>query len=168
MKLGLLPGEPVDSKASAEQRQMATLADNAGGRFIGRWCRLAADGDSVCIWTRGVGELDLPIAHGEGRFVAAAEHLDRWRRRGQIALRFVSGSDHPFAGNPNGSMDDIAGVCDPTGVVFGLMPHPERFTHATHHPHWTRMTAAALADTPAGLRLFQNAVAHISQPALSR
>ncbi len=169
VKLGLLPGEPTppEGESAAEVRQTATLADNLSGRFIDRWCRLEADDRSVCLWTRDLDPLDLPIAHGEGRFVASAEAIARWRERGQIALRYVVSGDHPFAGNPNGSMEDIAGVCDPTGVVLGLMPHPERFTHATHHPHWTRMSAAALAQTPAGLRVFQNAVSHVAQPAMT-
>ena len=168
VKLGLLPGEPDENHPTHEPRQTATLADNANGRFIDRWCRLHADPHSVCIWTRGLGELDLPIAHGEGRFVPASrELLEQWRQRGQIPLRYLNQGDHPFAGNPNGSVDDIAGVCDPTGVVLGLMPHPERNTHATHHPHWTRHTAQALAETPAGLRLFQNAVSHVTQPAIA-
>src|SRR5947207_678626 len=82
---------------------------------------------------------DLPIAHGEGRFVASDEVLDRLESQGQVALR--------YAQNPNGSMRDIAGICDPSGLVLGLMPHPERFTHVTQHPTWTRKKVE-----PAGLK----------------
>jgi phosphoribosylformylglycinamidine synthase len=146
VKMGLLP-DP------AAETQQATLADNTGGRFIDRWVRLEAPHDTACIWTAGLDAFELPIAHGEGRFVPASDELrQRWQSTGQIALRYAADD------NPNGSIDNIAGVCDPTGRVLGLMPHPERYTHATNHPQWTRRDAEALAETPAGLRLFVNAV----------
>ena len=184
-KLGLLP----DPEAG---RQTATLAENTSGRFTDKWVSLVVPEHGVCIWTRGLDRLDLPIAHGEGRFVPESEESLRfWQASGQIALRYAvssefrvssselgtSGTGHvqknsepgtrnselsPFAGNPNGSIDDIAGICDPTGLVFGLMPHPERFTHATNHPHWPRWSAEQLAATPSGLKLFQNAVAFVN------
>lgn len=149
VKLGLLP----DPDAG---RQTATLADNTAGRFVDRWVRLETPAETRCIWTRGLDGFELPIAHGEGRFVAASDQLlAQWRDNGQIALRYAADD------NPNGSMDHVAGVCDASGLVFGLMPHPERYTHATHHPAWTRQTADALSQTPAGLRLFENAVRHV-------
>jgi phosphoribosylformylglycinamidine synthase subunit PurQ / glutaminase len=165
VKLGLLP-DP------AAGRQTATLADNTSGRFIDRWVSLRAEGDSVCIWTRGLDVFDLPIAHGEGRFVPESEAVLAQLRAGkQIALRYATeanqaangGPQAAFPGNPNGSVDDIAGVCDPSGLVLGLMPHPERHVHPTHHPCWTRRpveAVEALTQTPAGLRFFQNAVEH--------
>jgi phosphoribosylformylglycinamidine synthase len=157
VKLGLLP-EPD------AMQQTATLADNTSGRFIDRWVRLRVPQETACIWTRGLDELALPIAHGEGRFVPASpDLLARWQQARQIALCYASDD------NPNGSTSDIAGVCDPTGLVLGLMPHPERCTHPTHDPLWTRRTAEQLAQTPAGLRFFQNAVQHViarqAQPA---
>jgi phosphoribosylformylglycinamidine synthase len=152
-KLGLLP----DPEAG---RQIATLADNTSGRFIDRWVRLEAQPDSVCVWTRGLGELELPIAHGEGRFVPESnELLEKLKQNHQIALRYA-GDD-----NPNGSTDAIAGVCDPTGLVLGLMPHPERFTHPTNHPQWTRKPSDWMTQTPAGLRFFQNAVEQVASKA---
>ena len=155
VKLGLLP----DPDAGG---QTATLADNTTGRFIDRWVRLAIPVDSACVWTKGLAGFELPIAHGEGRFVPASDDLlEQWKQRGQIAVRYAP-ADEPD-GNPNGSTDDIAGVCDPTGLVLGLMPHPERFTDATNHPHWTRRAAEHLATTPAGLRFFQNAVQHVTE-----
>jgi phosphoribosylformylglycinamidine synthase len=156
-KLGLLP----DPDAG---RQTATLADNAGGRFIDKWVSLVVPDHTVSIWTRGLTRLDLPIAHGEGRFVPQSPQLLRfWQESGQIALRYDTSPAATFPGNPNGSVDDIAAVCDATGLVLGLMPHPERYTHATNHPHWTRRSAEQLAATPAGLRLFQNAVQFVTQ-----
>lgn len=159
VKLGLLPEPDAGG-------QTATLADNTSGRFTAKWTSVAVPADTACIWTRGLDTFDLPIAHGEGRFVPAdPATLDRLKQRRQIALRYVTDSKAfpgaSFPGNPNGSTDDIAGVCDPSGVVLGLMPHPERFTHPTHHPHWSRKDAAWLSQTPAGLRLFQNAVEHV-------
>jgi len=149
VKLGLLP-DPVHAK------QTATLADNTCGRFVDRWVGQLAVPDSVCIWTRGLEAFELPVAHGEGRFFAPPDVLDRLEANGQVALRYAEGE------NPNGSERGIAGVCDPTGVVLGLMPHPERFTDPTHHPAWTRRGEAWLNQSPAGLRFFRNAVEHVS------
>jgi len=156
VKLGLLP-DP--SAPDAYQGQTATLADNTSGRFMDRWLGMEADASSVCIWTKDVGvdgKFDLPVAHGEGRLVPANDEvLARWRANGQIALRYAEGQ------NLNGSTDRIAGVCDSTGLVLGLMPHPERFIHETHHPRWTRSAALGQPVVPAGLKFFQNAVEHV-------
>lgn len=151
VKLGLLP-DPHSPN------QMATLADNTSGRFTARWVKMQAASDSCCIWTRGLESFDLPIAHGEGRFLSASpDLLNRLKTNRQIALRYA-GDD-----NPNGSTDDIAGICDPCGLVLGLMPHPERYLHATNHPAWTRQTAASLTETASGLRFFQNALEHVER-----
>lgn len=153
VKLGLLP----DPRAAT---QTVTLADNRSGRFIDRWVRLRAEADSACVWTRGLGDLDLPIAHGEGRFVPASDEvLGQLQHHRQIALRYAAED------NPNGSVADIAGICDPSGLIFGLMPHPERFLHPTNHPDWTRKGPDWLTATPAGLRMFQNAVEHVRSAA---
>lgn len=166
--------------ADPPPNQTATLADNTSGRFVDRWVSLRAEPESVCIWTRGLADLDsfdLPIAHGEGRFcVSDGSVLRSLQANRQIALRYARvpdsappASGHPrsaipvnFPGNPNGSDADIAGICDPTGLVFGLMPHPERYTHPTHHPLWTRPSDEAMLHTPMGLRFFRNAVEHVA------
>ena len=149
VKLGLLPDPDAPG-------QTATLADNVSGRFTDRWVRVEAVSTSKSIWTRGLGKFELPIAHGEGRFVPeSADGLARLHANGQVCLRYSSDD------NPNGSTDDIAGVCDKSGLVMGLMPHPERFTHATHHPNWTRQTSQWMTSTPAGLKFFQNAVEYV-------
>ncbi|MCX5660261.1 MAG: phosphoribosylformylglycinamidine synthase subunit PurQ [Planctomycetota bacterium] len=155
VKLGLLP----DPDAAG---QSATLADNVNGRFIDRWVRVEAP-ESRCVWTRGLGKFELPIAHGEGRFVPASDDLlKRWTDAGQIALRYAPDD------NPNGSTADIAGVCDASGLVLGLMPHPERYTHLTNHPQWTRRQAAGQFVPPAGLGFFVNAVKHVRAAAAAK
>ena len=150
VKLGLLP-----DPASAVQQ--TTLADNNTGRFICKWGPVVEDESSVCIWTKGLGAFELPIAHGEGRFTAPGQVMQTLKAQGQVALRYAPGM------NPNGSDDDIAGICDPSGVVFGLMPHPERYTTATQHPQWTRQGAGFLDQEMPGLRLFRNAVEYARQ-----
>lgn len=151
-KLGLLP-DPHSAT------QAVTLADNTGGRFIDRWVKLQTPQNTACIWTRGLGDMELPIAHGEGRFaVQSAQVLEQLQSSGQVALTYAPDD------NPNGSTADIAGICDPTGLVLGLMPHPERYVHATHHPQWTRRPAE---DTLPGLAMFRNAVAHVTEAALA-
>lgn len=102
---GLLPG---------------ALIANEGQKFVHDWVVLRAENRSS-IWTQGVEkDLRMPIAHGEGRFIADRGTLDRLRQEGRVAFRYV--------GNPNGSMDDIAGILNEAGNVMGLMPHPERAT----------------------------------------
>jgi phosphoribosylformylglycinamidine synthase subunit PurQ / glutaminase len=121
------------------------LGHNAHGHFECRWVELAPDPASVCLWTRGIGDtIQCPIAHGEGRYV----HPDplALEAAGQVALRYRSP-------NPNGSIDDIAGVCNAAGNVLGLMPHPENHVLARQHPH-----ARVGGEQHLGLRLFRNAV----------
>jgi phosphoribosylformylglycinamidine synthase subunit PurQ / glutaminase len=131
--------------------QSCTLTHNDSHRFIDKWITVAAQ-DGKCIWTRGIGQLELPIAHGEGKFVPRDEAVRRALEESQqIALKYVGE-------NPNGSIDNIAGVCDPTGLVLGLMPHPERHISPLQHPAWTR--SRSVADAGPGLRFFGNAVEH--------
>ena len=156
-KLGLLP----DPEAAV---QTTTLADNTCGRFVDRWVGLEVAADTVCVWTRDIERLELPIAHGEGRFVPQSDAiLAKLQENRQVVLRYAD--EGLWAGNPNGSTDRIAGICDPTGHVLGLMPHPERYTHQTNHPIWTRRSGADQASTPAGLRFFQNAVEYVTASA---
>jgi phosphoribosylformylglycinamidine synthase I len=159
VKTELLPG-PLAGRTG----QTCTLAHNDGGRFIDRWVHLAGRGKK-CIWTAGVSAIELPIAHGEGKFVPANDAVRQalWDND-QVALVYADpsgeavGGQEPF--NPNGSTDDIAGVCDPTGLVFGLMPHPERFVNPLQHPAWTR--SESLSEEGQGLQIFRNAVEHVA------
>jgi phosphoribosylformylglycinamidine synthase len=154
IKSGLLPWAQV---IPATAHIDATLAWNECGRFEDRWIHLRADSDK-CVFIPKGEVVSLPIAHGEGRFIPRDQSiLDTLRNQDQIALRYcdahgetpagdtepaVAGSGEakpaPFPINPNGSTDNIAGLCDPTGRVMGLMPHPERFVDITQHPQWTR------------------------------
>jgi phosphoribosylformylglycinamidine synthase len=133
----------------------ASLAHNTSGRFIDRWVRLSCS-PSPCVFLKGLSELELPVAHGEGRFVLRdPARLESLRAAGQVPLTY-SADDSGRPTNPNGALGDVAGACDPTGRVFGLMPHPERFIDATQHPSWQgRLDPAAPG---AGLVLFINAV----------
>ena len=134
-RAGLLPG---------------ALGHNEQGRFDCRWVELAPEPHSRCIWTAGAGdEIHCPIAHGEGRYV----HPDPagLAANGQVALRYRGG-------NPNGSVADIAGVCDETGLVLGLMPHPENHVVARQHP---RYQSDPDTTVHLGLRLFEAAVRHV-------
>ena len=106
--------------------------------------------------------LHLPIAHGEGRFVCRLDwQLQGLLQTGQAVLRYVDAGGKPggYPVNPNGSQGDVAGLCDLTGRVLGLMPHPERHVLPTQHPRWTRLGLAAEGD---GLKLFRNAVAYFA------
>ena len=141
----------------------ATLTFNARGHFECRWVTLAPQ-SQTCVWTRGLAELiECPIAHGEGNFVLRDEAmLDTLRANQQIALTYVhpDGSsargEYPF--NPNGSVADIAGICNSRGNVLGLMPHPEDHVVAYQHPRWTRGESGRM-----GLKLFESGVRYAAQ-----
>ncbi|MBW8887626.1 MAG: phosphoribosylformylglycinamidine synthase subunit PurQ [Fibrobacteres bacterium] len=157
VKLGLLPGDG----AGPESRfvQTATLTYNDSGRFEDRWCHLARDRASKCLWTKGIERIYLPIRHGEGKFIPRdAEQLAALGRNGQISLRYCAADGSAPSGypeNPNGSIDHIAGICSADGRIFGLMPHPEAHMLATNHPQWQKL---GLKGEGEGVRIFRNAV----------
>lgn len=141
----------------------ATLTWNNHGRFEDRWVHLVVD-QTPCVFLRDIERLYLPMAHAEGKFVAAnAEVLSQLRQQGRLAIRYAQGEQGavqddvlPFPHNPNGADANVAGVCDATGRVFGLMPHPERHIDPTQHPAWTRREQQP--EHGDGLALFRNAV----------
>ena len=148
IKTGVLPGPPDPALPHV------TLTNNDSGKFECRWIKMVAEPNSKCVWTEGVERLDVPIAHGEGKLIAAPEMLSRLRPVFYYADdMWRPTSEYPA--NPNGSMKNIAGLTDDTGRVFALMPHPERFIHASQHPKWTRQ---AVDEPGAGLKIFQNGV----------
>jgi phosphoribosylformylglycinamidine synthase I len=139
----------VDSSAPAGPP--ATLAFNDCGCYQDRWARLEVRGEK-CVFLRGIERMYLPVAHAEGKFVARdPAALAALEAAGQLALRYLPED------NPNGSVANVAGVCDASGRVLGLMPHPERFIDPTQHPRWTRGECGPEGD---GLRLFRNAVGY--------
>jgi phosphoribosylformylglycinamidine synthase I len=136
----------------------ATLTWNESGRFEDRWVHLAVRGNR-CVFLAELDRLYLPIAHAEGKFATRdAATLAALDAAGQLALRYCDpdgGEARGFPANPNGSQANVAGVCDATGRVFGLMPHPERHLDHVQHPRWTRGEGRDPGD---GLAIFQNAV----------
>ena len=155
IKSGLLPwGRVQPDQANRD----ATLAWNDSGKFEDRWVHLRCD-SAKCVFVPAGEIIALPIAHGEGKFVPRDDGvLQTLRDSGQAAVRYVDAGGEPggYPINPNGSIDDVAGICDPTGRAMGLMPHPERFVDPTHHPQWTRREIPR-AD---GMIFFQRAFAY--------
>ncbi len=160
VKLGLLPGFDGDYF-----RRSATLAWNDSGVFRDAWVRLVATPGSPCVFTKGIGTIDLPVRHGEGRFMTAGKGvMDRILRENLAALRYADpATGKPtveFPHNPNGSAAGIAGVCDPTGRIFGMMPHPEAHLFPFNHPQWTRKKIdGSMPGEGEGAAVFRNGVA---------
>jgi phosphoribosylformylglycinamidine synthase I len=146
VKAGILP--PV------EDGQQLTLAGNDSNRFECRWVYLKINQQSPCIFTKGIEAMYLPIAHGEGKIMTEKATLDKLN----VVVRYADAKGDIKTGyphNPNGSVDNIAGICDATGRIFALMPHPERFISWSQHPRWTREAPRQHGD---GLAIFLNAV----------
>ncbi len=148
VKAGFLP-ELKNSGSS-----LLTLATNDSGKFECRWVYLGVHKQSPCVFTRGIDSLYLPVAHAEGKLVVLTGALSEQN----VALFYTDEQGDISAGypyNPNGSAGNVAGICDSSGRVFGLMPHPERHIRGTQHPQWTRLGAREYGD---GFQIFQNAV----------
>lgn len=158
VKLGLLPAFDGDYT-----RQWATLTYNESGRFEDRWVYLKINPDSHCLFTRGMKGIYLPVRHGEGKFLPAdGSVMERLHGRGQVVMQY---SDREYENiissypeNPNGSVDSVAGICNETGRLFGLMPHPEAYLNRVNHPRWTR---EPVPEEGMGVKLFSNAVEFI-------
>jgi len=162
VKLGLLPG----FDGNHLNRQI-TLTHNACGVFQNFWVTLGFEKKSPCIFTRGLGEMPLPIRHGEGKICTLeTEILQRLENEHCVACRYIDPRTREpaenFPENPNGSLNSIAGVCDPTGKIFGLMPHPEAYLFPENHPQWFRQKMAGkLPKRGLGLKIFENAVDYL-------
>ncbi|MBF0302137.1 MAG: phosphoribosylformylglycinamidine synthase subunit PurQ [Desulfamplus sp.] len=129
VNLGLLPGIDKDY-----QTRSVALTWNDCGNFRDQWVNLSINPDSPCVFTKGlISEkfIELPIRHAQGKFVAEKSVVERLIANNQVVLRYADE-------NPNGSVYEIAGICDSSGHIFGLMPHPEAYNHYTNHPDWTR------------------------------
>ncbi|MCX5705020.1 MAG: phosphoribosylformylglycinamidine synthase I [Candidatus Omnitrophica bacterium] len=150
VKSGLLPGNDL-------LKQETSLIINDSGKFESRWAYLKTKNN--CVWTKSLPKvIYLPVAHGEGKFVAKDKKtLERLKKNKQIIFQYCD-ADGEFAGypeNPNGSTDHIAGICDETGRILGLMPHPERHVLRQQHPRWTQNKKNMEGD---GLQIFKNGV----------
>ena len=131
--------------------QQISLTANASGRFDNRWVTLAVDSKSPCLFTQGIETIELPIRHGEGRLEISPEVLLSIEKCHLAPMKYLGT-------NPNGSPLAMASLCNPQGNVLGLMPHPEAFTHRTHHPKWTRQQEVGVT----GLQIFRTAYQHLS------
>ncbi|MCC6698675.1 MAG: phosphoribosylformylglycinamidine synthase subunit PurQ [Candidatus Hydrogenedentes bacterium] len=153
-KMGMLP------MLSGDFIQEVTLTNNDSGRFEDRWVTLKVEPNTRCIWLKGIKQLELPVRHGEGKFIARDEAImDQIENGGLVAVRYCRRDGElargNFPENPNGAHHDIAGICDTTGRVFGLMPHPEAYVDRLNHPRWYR---EKLPEEGAGLQVFRNAI----------
>ncbi len=163
VNLGLLPGLSGDYRS----RQVALIWNDCGN-FRNQWVRLRINEDSPCVFTRGLEHLELPVRHGEGKFYAEQPVINQLLAGNQVVARYADGDGNAAGGrfpeNPNGSLEDIAGICDSSGRVFGLMPHPEAFNHWTNHPDWTRQkeqyrrSGKPYPQEGYGIQIFRNGV----------
>ena len=154
VKAGLLPDFSKDA-ANID----VTLSINDSAKFEDRWCYLKR-AKSRCVFAKDMPEtIYLPVAHGEGKFIPKNKAvLERLKQNGQVVFRYVNdkGKSAGYPWNPNGSIDNIAGICDATGRILGIMPHPERHIELTQHPRWTE----GGPKHPHGLSIFKNAVTY--------
>ncbi|MFA7272108.1 MAG: phosphoribosylformylglycinamidine synthase I [Candidatus Omnitrophota bacterium] len=155
VKSGLLPGNNAFE-------QEASLIINDSGKFEDRWVYLKNSGK--CAWARNMPEMIyLPVAHGEGKFIVKDKTVfNRLKTNKQIVFRYCSAQGQPsgYPDNPNGSLDDIAGICDATGRILGLMPHPERHIASSQHPRWFNLKNKKEGD---GREIFRNGVEYIKK-----
>jgi len=157
VRTGLLPNRNLG-------KIEATLMANDSGHFECRWVSLLVE-QSNCVFTRGMeGSLiNIQVAHGEGKFYADPSIIKKVEESGQVVFRYADAGGRPtmlYPANPNGSLNAIAGICDSTGRIMGMMPHPERYVEKTHHPNWRRMPENTM---PHGLAIFRNAVEYARQ-----
>jgi phosphoribosylformylglycinamidine synthase len=167
VNMGLLPGY----ERNYQERRVA-ITYNDSGNFINSWVNLKANPESPCIFTKGLSHMELPVRHGEGKFYANEKDINLLFKNNQVVMQYADKNGNEANGqwpmNPNGSLKDIAGICDPTGRIFGLMPHPEAYNHFTNHPDWTRQKEALIRQGKSveaiegyGIRIFRNGVEYI-------
>jgi len=169
VNLGLLPGFDRNYR----ERRVA-LTSNDTGNFINTWVNLKVDPESPCVFTKGLIRIELPVRHAEGKLFAPEHDIDQLFENNQVVMQYADEdgniANNKWPLNPNGSLKDIAGVCDPTGRVFGLMPHPEAFHDFTNHPKWTKKKEALIRKGKSiesregdGIRIFRNAVEYVRE-----
>lgn len=161
VEAGILPG----LTSFSEVPELA-LGPNGSGHFECRWVKLLANSSSPCIFTKTLKKtVQFPVAHGEGRFIPRdKKQLDELKEKNLVALRYAIVDDeaangkYPF--NPNGSVSDIAGICNPMGTVFGLMPHPENAFRPDQMPEWIEQKEAQRGD---GYGIFDSMLTYIEE-----
>lgn len=154
VKMGLLP--------TPDFHQRVSLVGNDSGHFEDRWVILKANANSPCIYTKGIDHLLVPVRHGEGKFIPKDEAvMKELKENNQVVFQYVDENDnlagYPY--NPNGAVENIAGICDKTGRIFGMMPHPEAFNTPENCPYWIKGTVKEAY----GLRIFKNAVEFMAE-----
>jgi len=165
--LGLVPA----LKNNYGKREVA-LMHNTTARYECRWVYLKNISEK-CIWTRDIKVLHVPIAHGEGNFYAEKPVLDQIKMNDQIVFKYVRENGSPanqeFPFNPNGAMEDIAAICDTSGRILGMMPHPERFNCFVNEDGWQTKKEAliregkSLPEKGEGLKIFRNAIEYFTK-----
>jgi phosphoribosylformylglycinamidine synthase len=151
-----------------------SVTHNESARFEDRWVHLKMNPDSPCVFTKGIDMMHLPCRHGEGRVaISDGITLESLRKGGQVVAWYShedgTRAKGEYPANPNGSVEDIAGICDKTGKIFGWMPHPEAFLHFTNEPDWTlkremlRRKGKDIPEVGEGLRVFKNAVDYVKE-----
>jgi phosphoribosylformylglycinamidine (FGAM) synthase-like amidotransferase family enzyme len=157
VKTGLLPGLEGE-----QSRQSVTLTFNDSGKFEDRWVYVRINRLSNSIFTKGIEKMYLPVRHGEGKLVAdSQETLEGVGQQGHIVMQYAYEAGEvtaEYPHNPNGSLESIAALSDPTGRILGMMPHPEAYVHYTQHPRWTRERLREEGD---GIKVFQNAFSYV-------
>ena len=157
VKMGLLP-EP-------DFTQRVSLTTNDSGHFEDRWVILKGNPASPCIFTKGIDAILVPVRHGEGKFIPKDDAvMEELKKNNQVVFRYVDENGNPagYPYNPNGSVDGVAGICDRSGRIFGMMPHPEAFSIVENCPYWVKGTV----KEPMGLKLFRNAVTYMESKGL--
>ncbi|NCN65151.1 MAG: phosphoribosylformylglycinamidine synthase I [Candidatus Altiarchaeum hamiconexum] len=155
VKSGILPGIS-DSEHAAHKAQQAALTFNDSGKFEDRWVYLKINKKSKCVWTNNLSKLFLPVRHGEGKFFCENKILTKIKENEQIVMQYAdeNGNFVGYPDNPNGSVENIAGICDRTGRLFGLMPHPEAYNCPENNPLWKFNSN----KFPIGTEIFRNGV----------
>jgi phosphoribosylformylglycinamidine synthase I len=167
VNLGLLPAFEYQYN-----KRCVAITYNDSGNFIDDWISLKVNHRSSCVFTKGIHSIELPVRHGEGKFYATDGVIRDLFRNNQVVMQYADKNGEEAHGqwplNPNGSLKDIAGICDPTGRIFGLMPHPEAFNHYTNHPDWTtkrevmvRQGRLEIDEEGEGIKIFRNAVEYV-------
>lgn len=163
VRAGILAGPLEEGGNVSAFTQNTTLTYNDSGRFEARWVHLKTCGKSV--WTKDLDPIiAVPVAHGEGKFLAQDDAvLEKIQIHDQVAFRYCDEEGNPpnYPGDPNGSVDHIAGICDRTGRILGMMPHPERHFLSIQHPAWTRLSHRG--ELGQGAKVFENGVEYVKK-----